>query len=349
MKKMNSIMVVLLTATLTLLFAGQVLAALGETVAGQSITNTASVSFTIGGGSPTPVTGSYDFVVDHKVRPVVGNVSGATVVPNGTDYVLQFTVTNDGNTSGLLEMLLETFAGTSDFPMSNIKIWQETGTTPGFSGDDSDLTLSPYISLGRDTSATIYVVADADSGALQTQASRYHLQATATDGSQAVLTKDADGNNKNESEVIFADDDSASSLAGDTDPLTPNGKHSDQGVYTANWTNLIVGKSATNGGSGYQLPGDIITYDITVTNSDASNAATSVIVIDPIPANTTYDSFAAAGCNGIRAWSIDNQVPGNWLAAEPGTPSDTTDIRCTIATITNGGGPETVSFSVTID
>ena len=86
-----------------------------------------------------------------------------------------------------------------------------------------------------------------------------------------------------------------------------------------------------------------MTYDIDVTNGDPTFPATSVVVTDSVPANTTYVAITA--CNGTPNWSTDNQV--SWVAVEP-TPANVTDIRCTIASIATGA-TETVSFQVTID
>ena len=85
-----------------------------------------------------------------------------------------------------------------------------------------------------------------------------------------------------------------------------------------------------------------MTYDIDVTNGDLSFAATSVVVTDSIPVNTTYVQITS--CNGTPNWSTDNQ--GSWVLAEP-APAAVTDIRCTIATIASGA-TETVSFEVSI-
>ncbi len=317
---MSGMLGTVLGSTLALLVAGQVQAAITDTTADTLIENTASVTFTIGGVTTPKVDGKVSFKVDHKIRPLVAAVSGDSVVPEGLDYVLQFTVTNDGNTKTgeTLEMLLEALPGAADYDMTNVEIWQEDGTSGGYQiGEDTKLTdpdptKKVYINLERDAVTTIYIVADAEADAANGEAYDYHLRATATDGSQNVLSQDAIGDNPgsndaNESEAVFADSNGTY-----TDDIDTDGEHSALATYTVYWPVLNVTKTASidagDNGSGYYLPGDIVTYTIEVLNEDGSNGASGVIISDPIPANTTYHpaSLVCTGLSGSTATVTDD-------------------------------------------
>ncbi|MFA7536151.1 MAG: hypothetical protein WCY68_08695, partial [Desulfuromonadales bacterium] len=62
-----------------------------------------------------------------------------------------------------------------------------------------------------------------------------------------------------------------------------NGWHAALGTYTTNWSNLTIGKTVSNGTSNYHIPGDEITYTITVTNNTGS-AVSGVTVTDNLSA-----------------------------------------------------------------
>ena len=94
---------------------------------------------------------------------------------------------------------------------------------------------------------------------------------------------------------------------------------------------------------GNQPPGTVLTYTIVVTNGGTS-AASSMVLTDPIPANTTY-----------QAGSITFNAVGQTDASD--APTDNSDYNVTnagqitvgIGALAPGGGTVTVTFQVQID
>ena len=70
------------------------------------------------------------FVVDNKVNLTVSKLADATIVPNSTDQVLYFQVTNNGNTSQSYA-LSTSVNGVPTATMSNFRIYNDNGATPG--------------------------------------------------------------------------------------------------------------------------------------------------------------------------------------------------------------------------
>ncbi len=350
----TNFLAILIAAALVLLSISPVWA-LG-TADDQTITNTASVAFTINGTTTTTTSPPETFEIDTKVRPVVSSDGDNSVVAGVADFALPFTVTNEGNNaagSSYFNLTYEVSAQ-NNFTMTNIRIYLDVNNNGTYeAGTDTLVTNPVQISnvSGSNNDQFLLVgdtpvsngATDTTDTAVANNTVTYSLIATASAAAGAARVADSDGNDATLTEIVFADD--SGTAVGAPADVANDGFHSDSGIFTTLAT-LGVAKSASDGTSGYHIPGDVVTYDITVTNGDPSFAATNVIVTDSIPANTTYDAFLIGDCNGTREWSINSG--GTWSTSEPATPANTTDIRCTIATIPITGS-ETVSFTVTID
>ncbi|PLX92022.1 MAG: hypothetical protein C0619_06645 [Desulfuromonas sp.] len=356
---MNKLMVAILATGLTLLFAGQVLAI--GTADNVTITNTASVTFTLGGLTPPAVSSPPEtFEVDTKVRPVVTSNGDASVIAGVNDFVLPFTVANESNTAGgsdFFELSVDTGAA-DDFDMNNVEIWLDADGSGTLNAGDSNITGSPIVSISNasgSNTAQYLIVADtpAAGGAPDTGTpgldAVYSLVATAWAGAavgDGALLDDSvanggDGTNDPDAvEVVYADD-AGTAAGGD---VATDGLHSAEGTYTTLAT-LDVSKAASNGTSGYHIPGDTVTYTITVDNPDTVEAASAVQIDDSIPANTTYvdNSLDCSGLTGSNPFVND----GGWAAGTTGGAT-TSAVRCTGGSI-GGGGTGSMTFDVTID
>jgi uncharacterized repeat protein (TIGR01451 family) len=277
----------MLTFTMTVsLFDQHAWAAPTDTGAGTPISNTAQIDFTVSGvAQPQVNSTAATFVVDHKVRPVVTWQDGANVpvVAGSANQALTFQVLNDGNTAGTATFNLSSL-GAGPLNMVGITFYAEEGTTPGFqAAEDGAQPAITSVDLARDTSAIVYLVASTPGGAAVGQTGTYDLIA------DSPLTEPA-ADDTNAADTVFADD--AGTAAGD---VAFDSQHSDAGVFEALVVNLSATKTSAvvddlvNAAPPYfAIPGAIVEYTITVTNTNALLPATGVTVGDALPANTAF-------------------------------------------------------------
>jgi uncharacterized repeat protein (TIGR01451 family) len=357
MRRRINLLAILIATTMVLLSTSPVWA-LG-TADDQTISNQASVEFTINGSTTTTTSNTETFEVDTKVRPFVSNDGNTNVVAGANDFALPFTVTNEGNSATGSEYFNLSYEVTAqnNFTMNSVEIYNDVNNNGTYESGTDTLVVNPVqINNGTGVNSDQFLIVadtpasnsagDATDTGVAGNTVTYSLIATAADAAGTPLVQDAGGggNDPTAHEIVFADD-AGTAVGPPAADVANNGFHSDSGVYTT-LASLGVAKSASDGTSGYHIPGDVVTYDITVTNGDLNFPATNVIVTDSIPLDTTYDAFLPAGCAGTPQWSTDNQ--GSWLPAEPGTPANTTDVRCNIANIAIGAS-STMTFTVTID
>ncbi len=174
--KRNKLLGLALTGSFGLLGASGV-----HAVAGDTISNTATLGYSVGGtaqtviesgtgaGNSNPGVGNgtaTNFVEDRVINfTVVRGGATGTAVPGGTLQSVEFTLTNSSNSDqGFLLKGLNNADGTADplggtndeFDASAVQAFVESGATPGFqTGED---TAAFVASLASGLSATVYVV-----------------------------------------------------------------------------------------------------------------------------------------------------------------------------------------------
>jgi uncharacterized repeat protein (TIGR01451 family) len=310
----------LVTAMVFFIGGTQTALAVG-TASGTNITNTATVDYEVGGDARSASGSDTGFVVDNRVDLTVTNTDGASisVTPGSTDEVLTYTVTNTGNTAQGYQLDYEPLAPSV---MTNVRIYVDdpVGGTPGswdasdpqyivgttgnfanlFPGGEFAVGATTTAGLDHDngvggrTSVTVFIVADTSAGATNGQTEDFNLLATTLDsGTDTVTTESAP--TAAAVEAVFAD--GAGTYTGDA---ANDGRHSDTGTYAVSSAALSVSKTITGTtdefGTGYAIPGAAVTYQIRVTNTGAASVdADTVIVTDPIPANTKVCVDLACG------------------------------------------------------
>lgn len=333
------VLVMFAAATQTAMAAG--------TASSTSIANTAVVDYQISGfGQPTVTSNSTSFLVDNRVDLTVTNVSGDNVIPSETDQPLTFTVTNDGNASQGYSLAATNAGG--DFNMGNIRIYIEEGTTPGFQIGQDTLYVAAanaFDLVADATSVNVYVVADTPGTPTNGQTSDLDLRATTLNvGTAVVTTATAGADTPAAVDVVLGD--AAGSVAGD---VVEDGTHSAVGTYTVAVTPLTLVKSSAIISDPFNLlvnpkriPGATIRYTLVVANPGGTGA-TNVVVVDAMPANTTY--VAASMTVGAAAQTDADD-----------SPTDESNFNVTNAdaiTVNIGalgaGANETITFDVTID
>ena len=208
--------------------------------AGDSITNTATLGYTVSGVPQTDVpSNTVEFWEDRKINFVVAEVGGATtsVVPGGNAQVQTFTVTNLGNDTQdfLLTALNRTTAPVTvdphsvvndSFDATGVLVYVDSNATGVPAGDVYD---GPDVALFIDNLApgdirTVYIVSDIPIGATNNEVAVMSLVAQVADGAGTGIAADA----------IMGDDNSHVSPAG----LFSNGAQDTTGQVVAAATNV---------------------------------------------------------------------------------------------------------------
>jgi uncharacterized repeat protein (TIGR01451 family) len=350
------------------------------------ITNTATVSFQVGGVTQTPiVSNTAEFRVDRKIDlhvQEVGNTT-TTATPGGTNFVTTFFLRNDGNdsqgfqfasTAALVNRPNGSTVGFSAivdaFEVTNTRVFVEstacTGIAQGGLGylAASD-TATTVPTLGADSCAFVYVVADAPVTATNGQGAVVRLAATArVPTTLAALTQTAGADGVMTVDTVFGD---TATIPGQ---VARDAQAFADDIYVISAAALAVAKTSAvvydpfNGDIApgvfpKAIPGARVEYAITLTNTGAQ-AASVVSISDPIPANTVF----ATGTYNAGASSVQIQVGATitHCNAEAGG-TDTNGDGCVrtalnaltvgspaLATVATGAGNAvTVRFRVTIN
>ncbi|GAA4036980.1 DUF11 domain-containing protein [Parerythrobacter jejuensis] len=270
------------------------------TTAGDTITNTVTVDFEVGGVNQTDVTATDTFTVDRKVNVTVSEVGGATtnVSPGGIEQVTTFDVTNLSNDTIDLDLSVAQPAS-DDFDVTNVKFFIDDGDGV-FDAGDTEVTFLDEVA--EDETVRVFVVGDIPISQSTGDVAEVILTADSHAGGTASslgaeLTATA-GANTAGVDTVLADG------AGDTDAAN-DGAFSDTDSYTVQAAALTAAKSSVlisdpvNGTTNPKaIPGAVVEYCIAVSNGAGSATATGVTVSDVLPADVTYDAGFGIFVNG---------------------------------------------------
>ncbi len=305
----------LLAAGLAIGAAQNVMAA--GTASGTSISNTATLSYAVGGVPQTDIpTTSASFVVDNKVNLTVAEVGGSLttsgVVPGATGVVTTFSVTNNGNTvqdyalsvNNAIASGQTLFGSTDNFDVTACSAFVESGANVGYqSGEDTATFIDE---LGDDDTATVHVVCSVPNTRVNNDVSLVSLTATTHTGGAAGLgaltAQDSGVDDPAVVQVVFAD------VAG-SDDAARNGAHSARDGYLVTSAIIAVSKTYTllcdpfNGVTNPKnIPGAMVRWTIQVSNTGATSATLSTIT-DTLNAATAHDANLVAPTNAATCSS----------------------------------------------
>lgn len=292
------------------------------TASNTTISNTATLSYSVGSVSQTPITSpAATFVVDNRVNVTVATVDAAAVaVINGaTAQVLTFTVTNNGNTVQDFALASAQRANgttaltvTDNFDTPSCSQFVETNGTPGYQAADN----TTYIDeLAPDASRTVYVVCSIPAAQANNDAAVVTLTATALAGGGAgsqgaTLTQTP--TNTAGVDIVFGD------VAG-SDDGPRDAAHSSRSAFRVATSTLAVTKASTlicdplNGTTDPKyIPGAVVRWTITISNT-GSASATLATVTDAIAAATTFDANLITGAGGAAGCVSGSGTPENAL------------------------------------
>jgi uncharacterized repeat protein (TIGR01451 family) len=355
------------------------------TDAGVSINNRATVSYSVGSVSQTPIESSptgnstpganqganTTFVVDNKILHVVTEVSGnaASAAPGQPNIVATFTVSNDGNQSQGYALTATNVAngtatpftsggGPDAFDVGNLRVFVDSNGNGTYdAGTDVATTID---ALAEDGDVTVFVVSDMPLTATNGQFASVQLAARAavagTSGA-TLVTQSTGADDPAVIDVVFAD----------VGATARDGIHEASDQYAIASAALSLAKISSvisdpfnNTTNPKAIPGAVVQYSVTVTNAGAS-AATGVAISDPLPANTTFVQGAYASGTDVEVQVGPSGTPTRCIAESPAdtnvdgcfrNPSGQLVVQApmSIGTVNTGAANAvTVRFRVTIN
>lgn len=334
------------------------------TNAGVDVTNTATISYLVGGQTQTPITSDAAvFKVDRKINLTIAGTDTnnlVTVVPLSTGNLLNFTLQNTGNDKEYFKIEVE------HLPVSDDTF--NAGTTGQIcqftiQGDTTvyDITDTPVVEILEDDTKDIAVSCDIEDRTPNAAVGDLNAivdGATSTIKVVATAVADAAG-------AAYVEDINTADVIGDidvvfadklgTDDANRDAKYSARETYEVEMPMLAVLKSSMvlsdpiNGTASAtvfpkRIPGAVVQYTITVENYSITTDATGVIVTDSLA-----DEIATKGNFAFNPGSIKiNSVAGGSFASDVVTA---TGITVPKGTNTGGGvtpGTAVVTFEVII-
>ncbi|MCU0811648.1 MAG: hypothetical protein MUE59_11560 [Thiobacillaceae bacterium] len=337
------------------------------TASGTSISNTATLSYAVGGVPQTDIpTTSASFLVDNKVNLTVAEVGGslttAGVVPGVTGVVTTFTVTNNGNTVQDYALSVDSaipngqtlFGGTDNFNVTACSAFVDSGANTGYQPGEDTATFIDE--LAADANRTVHVVCSVPIAQVNTDVSLVSLTATTHNGGGAavlgaVTTQDAGADVANTVQVVFAD------VAG-SDDAARDGKHSARDGYLVTSAVIGIAKTSTllcdpfNGiASQKHIPGAIVRWTVQVSNTGATSATLSTIT-DALNASTAHDANLVVPTNAATcdsATGTPESAAGRGFQIEYSAPRALGGSGGFMTNLADGDGATIAGQNVTID
>jgi uncharacterized repeat protein (TIGR01451 family) len=302
------------------------------TAAGSTISNTASASYTVGGSPLSAISNTSTLTVAEIVN-VVTTVQTPTVpVASGdANRAMVFRVTNTGNGPEKFSLAaISNLVGDQFDPvLATPAIYFDTDNSGTLTAADiayvpggNDPQLAP------DAAVTILVINSIPAALTNGNAGLTQLTATSfTPPGPAGTVRAGLG-------------------VGGTDAIIGNstGVASDRGSYVIADVQVLITKTQTivdPFGGNRPVPGASVTYQLVVTTT-GSGTATSVVIADPIPVNTSFVPGSLL-LNGAAQTDATDGDAGHFSA----TPSP--GVSFSLGNLTSAGGPQTIRFGVTIN
>jgi uncharacterized repeat protein (TIGR01451 family) len=335
------------------------------TVAGTSISNTASVDYSVGGvNQPDVNSNTASFLVDRRVLLTVAEVGGGytDVAPGQTARVLTFTVTN--NTNAALDFRLsaaqvvtggaDPFGGNDDFDPSNVQVFVDANANGTYEAGTDTATFLDEIAA--DATRTVFVVADIPAGRADNDTAAIVLTAIAAESGTAAalgadVTETAGADTAGSVDTVFGD------VAGDTDAAR-DGRHSDTDAFRVRTATISVTKTATiisdpfNGTTNpKRIPGAVVEYCIVVANTGSTTADT-IVMSDSIatqPVTFVAGSIVAGGAADCTGGTAEDDNAAGADESDPNGGGFAANVVTITVPSVAGGASTSGRFRVTIN
>lgn len=319
----------LLSGGAILAFAGFALSAApalaAGTQAGNTITNTVTVNYSVGPEAQTAITATDAVTVDRKINLSVSRLdnTATSVTPGADGQGVFFVVENTSNDT--LDIQLDAdnvvtgqpagISGTDAFDTEGgFTYYLDDGTTAG-TFDANDTLITHIDALAPDTPTTIIVVSNIPTGLANGLIAAVNLEATVREDDGATTlggTITPDTVNTAGEDTIFADTDRDGKENATDDFVTATAE------ITVAKSSKVVASTITGDTSGTYLPGSTVEYCILVTNNSATIDATGVSISDDISALELTFVNAALGTTGnaVAVGGVDCDTYGTTAGSE---------------------------------
>jgi uncharacterized repeat protein (TIGR01451 family) len=310
------------------------------TTAGNTISNTATVNYTIGGTAQAPVSNTPTvFTVDRKVVFRVDEtapIATTQVAPGQAVAVTTFTVSNTSNATMDFGLSIPAqqvggagaHSNTDNFDVTTPALFADTNGN-GVYDAGTDLAITYLDEVLADTSRTVFIVAGIPSGRATGDVAAVSLLAQARDGgvatTQGAVAANTGGANTAGVDTVLAD------TAYDALNTASDGLGTAKDDYTVSAANVTVAKTVkiisdpiNTPANAKMIPGAVIEYCVIVSNTGAATAQPTTIT-DPVPTTLTIDATSLR-VNGTATAGVCNAdgVAGGGVSGQNVTSAPTT-------------------------
>jgi len=298
--------------------------------AGSTISNTATVDYTVGTVTTTASSNTVNVTVAEILNVAVGAPAAATpVAPGQAAQRLRFRVENTGNGPESFLLTLTSVVTGDDFdPVAAApSIYLDNGDGVFGAGD------VPYVPgtndplLNEDGFVYVFVA--------------HNIPSAVTDGQDGFVTLTAAARTgTGPAGTVFAGQGAAG-----TDAVvgTSTGTQTAQGIYSVQGVTVTATKSQTVNdpfGGNRALPGATIHYSVAV-NAVGSGSASTVIFTDKIPAGTEYVAGSLRRNGSPLSDATDADIGEYETTPDP-------QVKVRIGSLQQSDGTQTITFDVTI-
>ncbi|MFC1589292.1 hypothetical protein ACFL3P_03370 [Pseudomonadota bacterium] len=349
--KLKRLLSLALVGGLSTLGATTVFAAAGET-----ISNTATLQYSVGGTGQPNVTGSVDFVEDNLVNFVVtwGGVN-EPATPGAAGQMMTFDVTNNGN--GAQDFALSTASLLVDFAVSIDSVVVESGATAGYQALEDTAVYIDELGVGATTQVYVFSTMppaqpDGDTASVTLTATAHAGDPAGATGALGAILLDDAGNADIETGA-GAEQNVFNDPAGATD-VAQDGLSSVNGTYVIVAANLTVTKAVATlwdpineDVAPKAIPGALVRYTITVSNAAGGASADLTTLSDDLAGTLELDLDFLDGIGAVPA--ATSGVDEAFLIDTSGTGRTAAGTSyCTATTVVDGcvgvaGPPGSVS------
>jgi uncharacterized repeat protein (TIGR01451 family) len=300
-------------ATAVLVAGTADLASATGTAAGVTISNSATVNYSVNAvAQPAITSATADFVVDRKIDlTLTAPGTYVNVTPGTANNAIPFVLTNTSNAP--LNFALagannptDPYGGTDNFNPTTIAVFVDANANGTY--EPATDTATTVDTLAADASIRVFVVSTIPGGQANGSIAALTMTATAhetTANGGGALSQSAGADVAATVQTVFADGAGATDAARDA-AFSATGAFLVQGAnVTVTKTEAVISDPINGAVNPKHIPGAIVEYTVTVANAASSAvAATTITVTDVMPANVTFQPNTYGAGDGIQVGGV---------------------------------------------